>query len=213
MGTGAAAKLKRQRQMLARGAAFALAVGIVGAALFAGALLRESAHGASATSSGGTAQDAKDQTRVIGAAGRPAPSENGAQTARVDAVAPPAAEPGGWRDEEFTAVEIVDGRTLHVGGLTITLAGLELPQPDQVCRTLDDRLEHCVARAATQLELLTRSRRLACRYRMTTSSAATGSCRVGSHDLAERMIRTGYARPAERRAVVADARESEASDR
>jgi endonuclease YncB( thermonuclease family) len=120
--------------------------------------------------------------------------------------APTAAQPGEWREEEFAFVDIVDGRTLHAGGITITLAGLELPPSDQVCRTLDDRLEHCAARAATQLELLTRSRRLACRYRMATSSAATGSCRVGSRDLAERMIRTGYVRAASGgRAVVATA--------
>ena len=83
---------------------------------------------------------------------------------------------------------------------------MALPHSDQICRTLDDRLEACAARAATQLELLTRSRRLACRFQMTTSSAGTGSCRIGSQDLAERMIRTGYVR-ADKGEVVADAGE------
>ena len=57
-------------------------------------------------------------------------------------------ELGAWRDEEFAFVGVVDGRTLHAGGITLTLTGLELPHPDQICRTLDDRLESCAARAA-----------------------------------------------------------------
>jgi hypothetical protein len=32
---------------------------------------------------------------------------------------------------------------------------------------------------------------------MTTSSEAAGSCRLGSQDLAERMLRTGYVRAPE----------------
>jgi endonuclease YncB( thermonuclease family) len=90
--------------------------------------------------------------------------------------------------------------------VAITLDGLELPHREQVCRTLDNRLEPCAARAATQLELLTRSRKVTCRYRMTTSSEATGSCRLGSQDLADRLLRTGYVRAAENgKPVVASA--------
>ena len=102
-----------------------------------------------------------------------------------------------WREEEFAAVKVVDGRTLSAGAVTIRLDGLELPHREQVCRTLDNRLEPCASRAATQLELLTRSRTVACRYRMTTSSEATGSCRIGPQDLAERVLRTGYVRASE----------------
>jgi endonuclease YncB( thermonuclease family) len=102
-----------------------------------------------------------------------------------------------WLEEEFAAVKVVDGRTLSAGAVTIRLDGLELPHREQVCRTLDNRLEPCASRAATQLELLTRSRTVACRYRMTTSSEATGSCRIGPQDLAERLLRTGYVRASE----------------
>jgi endonuclease YncB( thermonuclease family) len=212
MGRGMLAKLKRRKQMLARAAGFALAAGTVCAALFAGAMLRETSRPSSPPTSGGAAQDAKDVTRVIGALERAPPAEAVAQAASPSAPQSSGAEPGAWREAEFAFVGIVDGRTLHAGGVTLTVAGLELPHPDQICRTLDDRLESCAARAATQLELLTRSRRLACRYRMTTSSAATGSCRVGSRDLAERMIRTGYAR-AGSGTVIADASGSEAAGR
>jgi endonuclease YncB( thermonuclease family) len=98
-----------------------------------------------------------------------------------------------WREEEFAAVAVVDGRTLAAGALRIRLVGLDLPMPEQVCRTLDGRLEHCTARAATQLELLTRWRKVTCRYRLAGAEEAVGHCRIGTSDLAERMVKSGYA--------------------
>jgi endonuclease YncB( thermonuclease family) len=101
----------------------------------------------------------------------------------------------GWRDEEFSQVAVIDGRTLAVDGTRIRLAGLELPGADEVCRTLDGRLESCTARAATQLELLTRWRKLSCHYRLGDGAAeAVGHCRVGTSDLSERLLKTGFAR-------------------
>jgi hypothetical protein len=97
-----------------------------------------------------------------------------------------------WREDEFTDVSVIDGRTLAAGSLTIEIAGLDLPVAGQACRTLDGRIEPCALRAATQLELLTRWRAVTCRYRMTAPGLASGACRVGSSDLAERLARTGY---------------------
>ena len=48
-------------------------------------------------------------------------------------------------------------------------------------------------RAATQLELLTRWKRVACHYRLETVGEGTGRCRIGTSDLTDRMIKTGYA--------------------
>ena len=104
----------------------------------------------------------------------------------------PAEVEAGGKEQEFTQVDVVDGRTIAAGPLRIRLTGLDLPAADEVCRTLDGRLETCAARAATQLELLTRSRTVVCRYRLETSSEGTGTCRIGASDLAERMMRTGY---------------------
>jgi len=104
----------------------------------------------------------------------------------------PATAAGVWQEEEFTRVAVEDGRTLVAGHLRIRLVGIDLPMPEQVCRTLDGRLESCASRASTQLELLTRWRSVTCRYRQTGSGEAIGQCRVGSSDLAERMIQTGY---------------------
>jgi endonuclease YncB( thermonuclease family) len=213
---GTLTTLKRPQQMIMRAAGFALAAGTVGAALFGGALLRDPARlPPPQPSTMAATPDAKDATRVTGAIGHgpvSAPNATAPVGSGAAASAAPSGEPGAWREEEFTFAEIVDGRTLSADGVTITLAGLALPHSDQICRTLDDRLEPCAARAATQLELLTRSRRLACRFQMVTASAGAGSCRIGSQDLAERMIRTGYVR-ADKGEVVADAGEPGAAGR
>jgi hypothetical protein len=106
----------------------------------------------------------------------------------------PAASAGAWREEEFQQVQALDGRTLATPAVRIRLSGLALPAADEVCRTLDGRLEACAARAATQLELMTRHRTVSCRYRADASGEAAGTCRIGATDLAERMVRTGFAK-------------------
>jgi endonuclease YncB( thermonuclease family) len=216
------ARWKFHKGILMRGTGFVMAVAVVGGALFLGSMLRHSSHAPPPPVTADSGQDEKDQARVIldgaKAAARTTPAitsvsiwhpgkmeqastDDGAQAFLV--TDSPTEE---WRMQEFTFVAVVDGRTFSAGGMTLRLAGLELPPADQVCRTLDNRLEECAVRAATQLELLTRSRTLACRYRMTTSSEAVGSCRIGAQDLAERMIRTGYVRTADAGAAVSGLR-------
>lgn len=190
MGTrGIAVGLKIRKDIIIRAAGFTTATVVVCGALAVGSILRDPSRSPS-QSAAVSNEDGKDQDRIFFAGDRsPAtPIHN------VSANAAEAEPIGEWREQEFTFIMVVDGRTFASGGVTIRLAGVELPPPDQVCRTLDDRLEQCAARAATQLELLTRSRTLACRYRMTTSSEAIGACRIGPRDLAERMVRTGYVR-------------------
>jgi endonuclease YncB( thermonuclease family) len=99
-----------------------------------------------------------------------------------------------WQEREFAEVSVVDGRTLDAAGVRIRLSGLALPSADEACRTLDGRIEACALRAATQLELITRWRKVTCRYRAGSSGEAAGSCRVGSSDLADRLVKTGYVR-------------------
>ena len=215
------ARLTFKKDILVRGAGFAAAAIALCGALGLGSVLRGASGAVPQPAATSIAQDGKDQTRVSVERLPPATPNAGISTASIwypgkiesapadNGGAAPAvlsAEPlGDWQTKEFKFVSVVDGRTFRSEGVTVTLAGLDLPPPDQVCRTLDNRLEQCVTRAATQLELLTRSRTLACRYRMTTSSEAIGSCRMGASDLAERMIRTGYARPASgSRAVMAN---------
>jgi endonuclease YncB( thermonuclease family) len=200
---------------VAAGAALSVALVIAGA-------LRGTPRGTAPAPQGVAAQpDGKDQNRLALKSGRrpsgqraPDASDPGesASAPEMPLDAPlsnaPAEASTAWREDVFTAVRVLDGRTLGAGALALRIDNLDLPNPDQVCRTLDNRLEQCTARAATQLELLTRSRTVSCRYRMTTSSEGIGSCRIGSNDLAERMIRTGYVRRAEGSpaVVVAEAR-------
>jgi hypothetical protein len=203
------ARLKFHKELFVRGAGFALAVATVCGALAAGSALRHPSAAPMPSAAASAEPDGKDQTRVGGGARSRVPQAVAAAAnisiwhpGKMES-APASASPAvpahaseDWREQEFASVSVVDGRSFSSGGVTVRLAGLELPPADQVCRTLDNRLEQCAARAATQLELLTRSRKLACRYRMTTSSEAVGSCRIGSHDLAERMVRTNYVRAA-----------------
>ena len=95
-----------------------------------------------------------------------------------------------WREQNFANLTILDARTVAAGDLRITLAGLALPRADEICPTVEGRAEPCASRGATQLELLTRWRKVSCRYRETAPAEAVGSCRVGEADLAERMLRT-----------------------
>jgi hypothetical protein len=111
---------------------------------------------------------------------------------------------GDWQEKEFASVSVIDGRTLGAGGLKIRLAGVQLPREDAICRTLDGRLETCLSRAATTLDVNTRWRRVSCRYQMQGFGHAVGSCRVGGADLAERVVRAGFARR-EGSAAVAEA--------
>jgi endonuclease YncB( thermonuclease family) len=195
---------RHHKDILVRGAGFAAAVAVVCGALAAGTILRDPSRSPSQTTAASIEPDGKDQTRVgKQAAGTSAPVRDSIGVGEPGTA--PVELAGEWQEKEFTFVTVVDGRTFTSGEVTVRLAGLDLPPQDQVCRTLDNRLEPCAVRAATQLELLTRSRTLACRYRMTTSSEALGSCRIGFRDLAERMVRTGYVRAEAGRAVLADA--------
>jgi endonuclease YncB( thermonuclease family) len=206
-------RLNFHKGIFIRAAGFVLATVILGGALAIGSVLRDPPRAVADSVSAPIEQTGKDQTRV--AENRPASKaasvvtdisvwhagrmENAPSIEERAARAPavPEAEPAQeWREQDFASITVIDGRTFSSGGVTITLSGLELPPPDQVCRTLDNRLEQCVTRAATQLELLTRSRTLACHYRMTTSSEGVGSCRIGSQDLAQRLVRAGYVRAA-----------------
>ena len=129
------------------------------------------------------------QGAPMGAAARFSDSPSQPPADGFAALSAPASD---WRDAEFASVGILDGRTILADGVRIRLLGLDLPIPEQACRTLDGRLELCATRAATQLELLTRWKRVACHYRAAGAGEAVGRCRIGTNDLTDRMIKTGY---------------------
>ena len=107
----------------------------------------------------------------------------------------PVSAPATTREETFSNVQPLDGRSFRAGALVVRLAGIDLPDAGEECRTLDGRRESCRTRAATQLDLLTRWRSLTCRYTL-RGGEALATCRMGDADLADRLVRTGYLRRA-----------------
>ncbi len=197
-----ASRLSPQASMLARVSAVTLAAALVSTFVVTGSSLEPSPALAAALQQGEAgASGSKDQTRApsmlvsvsfdFGRFERHAPLLASDLAARLKPVVEAKAD---WRETEFAAVAVLDGRTLDAGGLKIRLGGVELPGNDAICKTVDGRLERCATRAVTTLELQTRWRRVTCRYQMQGLDQAVGSCRVGGSDLADRLVRAGYAR-------------------
>ncbi len=108
----------------------------------------------------------------------------------TEAAPPPPAPPG---------IEIVDAATLRAGTMTVRIAGLAPPAPDQTCRRLDGLSVACVNRAESYLDLLVRGRAVACdRAGVGEDGVELGRCRIGDIDIAEQMVRQGWAAAADR---------------
>ena len=85
--------------------------------------------------------------------------------------------------------------------MTVRIAGLALPTADKTCRRLDGLSVACLSRAESYLELLVRSRAVACdRAGVADDGVALGRCRIGETDIAEQMVRQGWAEAADREA-------------
>jgi endonuclease YncB( thermonuclease family) len=102
-----------------------------------------------------------------------------------------------WREETFARPTVVDGRTLGLGPVTVRLAGIVLPAADETCRLLDGSTAPCAARSATQMELMLRWRPVTCRLPDGPRGDISTRCRIGATDLAEWLVRNGWARPAQ----------------
>jgi endonuclease YncB( thermonuclease family) len=106
-------------------------------------------------------------------------------------------------------LSVVDGATLQAGDMTVRLAGLALPAEDISCRRLDGLSVPCLDRANSYLQLLVKGRTVACdRVGVAADGVETGRCRVGDTDIAEQMVRQGWARTTEagdKRLMVAEA--------
>ncbi len=121
------------------------------------------------------------------AASRTAMAETGRAAAAEPGRQPP---PPGYVEQVLTAVDILDARTLKQGNTTIRLAGIDLPSPGDLCVMVNGRTEPCARRMTTQLELMTRWRQVICRYPeggAPTDEPRTGTCRIGTMDLAARL--------------------------
>jgi endonuclease YncB( thermonuclease family) len=107
------------------------------------------------------------------------------------------------------AIDVVDGATLRAGDMLVRLSGMALPQDTRTCKRLDGLAVPCLDRASSYLQLLVKGRAVACdRAGVATDGTDLGRCRIGDTDIAEQMIRQGWASAAEaseKRLVMAEA--------
>jgi endonuclease YncB( thermonuclease family) len=109
----------------------------------------------------------------------------------------------------FASIEVIDAATLRAGEMTVRIAGIVLPAVEKACRRLDGLAVPCLDRAASYLELLVKGRAVACdRAGSDTEGRELGRCRIGDADVAEQLVRQGWASASEasdQRLVTAEA--------
>jgi len=95
-------------------------------------------------------------------------------------------------------IEILDAATVRTGSMTVRLAGIVPPEAHENCRRLDGLSVPCQDRARSYLQLLVKGRTLACQPAAGTTAAADGAkeghCRFGETDIAEQLVRQGWAK-------------------
>jgi len=89
-------------------------------------------------------------------------------------------------------VTVVDGDTLEMGGRTVRLYGIDAPELGQLCLNGSNRYR-CGYEAALMLKKLVGNGLVSCRPTPADSEDAGQICSVGLVDLAEAMLRRGYA--------------------
>jgi endonuclease YncB( thermonuclease family) len=109
----------------------------------------------------------------------------------------------------YTGIEVINATTIRSSDMTVRLAGIELPQPAQSCRRLDGLAVSCTDRAISYLQLLVKGRSVACdKAGIATDGVEKGRCRIGETDIAEQMVRQGWAKASDNpdgRLVIAEA--------
>jgi endonuclease YncB( thermonuclease family) len=107
----------------------------------------------------------------------------------------PMPPPPGQEFELEPPYRILDGLTLAAGSVTVTLDGLEGPQPGAACRAPDGALWACGLQARAALNNAIRQRRLLCRGTSSGEETIRAVCKVDGEDLANLLVREGWARP------------------
>jgi endonuclease YncB( thermonuclease family) len=132
-----------------------------------------------------------------------APDEPSAEAARPETTGTPRTM------ASAREAEVVDAGMIRAGDATYRLAGVVLPETTRMCRRLDGLAVACLDRAHSYLQLLVKGRAVACeRAPQTSDGPIEGNCRIGDADIAEQLVRQGWARAAdkpEERFLVAEA--------
>jgi endonuclease YncB( thermonuclease family) len=121
----------------------------------------------------------------------------------------PADEASGLEPKPYAGIEVVNATTLRSSDMTVRLAGIELPKAEQSCRRLDGLAVSCTDRAISYLQLLVKGRSVSCdKAGLAADGVEKGRCRIGATDIAEQMVRQGWAKTSgnpDGRLVVAEA--------
>jgi endonuclease YncB( thermonuclease family) len=100
--------------------------------------------------------------------------------------------------EPAREAEALEPHTIRHEGRVLRLSGIEPPPPAQMCRRLDGMQVSCIDRALSYMNLLIKGRRLQCddapAFRPEADGPPQASCRVGDADVAEAMVRQGWAK-------------------
>jgi endonuclease YncB( thermonuclease family) len=143
-------------------------------------------------------QDVVTQADVTGAA----PTRRRRSQPDSDGVAAP-------KPAVHASIEVVDSMTLRAGDMVVRLAGLAAPEDKRICQRLDGLAVSCIDRAISYLQLLVKGRAVACaRAGISQDGVEKGQCRIGESDIAEQMVRQGWAKAEaepEERFLVAEA--------
>jgi endonuclease YncB( thermonuclease family) len=103
--------------------------------------------------------------------------------------------------EPVREAEALEPHTIRHEGRVLRLVGIVPPRPEQMCRRLDGMQVSCIDRALSYMNLLIKGRRLSCddapAVKPEADAPPQASCRAGEADLAEAMVRQGWAKAGE----------------
>jgi endonuclease YncB( thermonuclease family) len=95
--------------------------------------------------------------------------------------------------------DAVDAGMIRAGDRLYRLAGIVTPETGRACRRLDGLAVPCADRAHSYLQLLIKGRAVTCeRAPQSSDGAVEATCRVGDADIAEQLVRQGWARAADK---------------
>lgn len=96
--------------------------------------------------------------------------------------------------EPVGTIRVIDADTIDVGGVRVRLHGIDAPELDQPCRLPDGRDWACGRWARDEVRKRYGGRRAVCEDLGTDRyGRIVGRCRVGGSDMAEEIVRAGYA--------------------
>ncbi|ARQ00879.1 thermonuclease family protein [Pseudorhodoplanes sinuspersici] len=93
-----------------------------------------------------------------------------------------------------SGVSLADGDSFRIGEYRYRLHGIDAPELHQECKDIDGRVWPCGTRARTELRRIIATDPLECRSVTTDRfGRIVATCLAGSRDIAEEMVRAGYA--------------------